>query len=203
MLFNIFSLLSLVISEKSSTFASNMSDFTTELKKLHILSGAEFSRQVERIALRKEFHPLDTDKDIFTVGGEKSDDYQKLIEAARKAVEFGYQVYILPNPNDIRTPDFILVKKGVYRLYDLKTVFGKSSIGGSLLDSIGQCNRILINMTRVYNTRRLAYAIKRYFEINEKAVEVLIFKGGKHISVKRPMVVGETFFLMFKKAYER
>lgn len=203
MLFNIFSLLSLVISEKSSTFASNMSDFTTELKKLHILSGAEFSRQVERIALRKEFHPLDTDKDIFTVGGEKSDDYQKLIEAARKAVEFGYQVYILPNPNDIRTPDFILVKKGVYRLYDLKTVFGKASIGGSLLDSIGQCNRILINMTRVYNTRRLAYAIKRYFEINEKAVEVLIFKGGKHISVKRPMVVGETFFLMFKKAYER
>ena len=203
MLFNIFSLLSLVISEKSSTFASNMSDFTTELKKLHILSGAEFSRQVERIALRKEFHPLDTDKDIFTVGGEKSDDYQKLLVAARKAVEFGYQVYILPNPNDIRTPDFILVKKGVYRLYDLKTVFGKASIGGSLLDSIGQCNRILINMTRVYNTRRLAYAIKRYFEINEKAVEVLIFKGGKHISVKRPMVVGETFFLMFKKAYER
>lgn len=134
MLFNIFSLLSLVISEKSSTFASNMSDFTTELKKLHILSGAEFSRQVERIALRKDFHPLDTDKDIFTVGGEKSDDYQKLIEAARKAVEFGYQVYILPNPNDIRTPDFILVKKGVYRLYDLKTVFGKASIGGSLLD---------------------------------------------------------------------
>ena len=55
-----------------------MSDFTTELKKLHILSGAEFSRQVERIALRKEFHPLDTDKDIFTVGGEKSDDYQNL-----------------------------------------------------------------------------------------------------------------------------
>ena len=157
-----------------------MSDFTTELKKLHELSGAEFSRQIERIALRKEFHPLDTD-----------------------SVEFGYQVYILPNPNDTRTPDFILVKKGVYRPYDLKTVFGKASVGGSLLDSIGQCNRILINMTREYNTRRLAYAIKRYFEINEKAVEVLIFKGGKRISVKRPMVVGETFFPMFKKAYER
>jgi hypothetical protein len=193
----------LAVSLKSITFATIMSDFTTELKKLHELSGAEFSRQVERIALRKEFHPLDTDKDIFTVGGEKSDDYKKLLVAARKAVEFGYHVYILPNPNDTRTPDFILVKKGVYRPYDLKTVFGKASVGGSLLDSIGQCNRILINMTREYNTRRLAYAIKRYFEINEKAVEVLIFKGGKRISVKRPMVVGETFFPMFKKAYER
>lgn len=178
-------------------------DITTELKKLHQLSGAEFSRQIERIALRKEFHPLDTDNDIYTVGGEKSDDYKRLLVAARKAVEFGYQVYLLPNPNETRTPDFIFVKKGVYRPYDLKTVSGKSSVGGSLIDSIGQCNRILLNMTRDYNTRRLAYAIKRYFEINDKAVEVLIFKGGKHISVKRPMVTGETFFPMFKKAYER
>ena len=137
------------------------------------------------------------------MGGEKSDDYQRLLVAARKAVEFGYQVYILPNPNDTRTPDFILVKKGVYRPYDLKTVFGKASVGDSLLDSIGQCNRILINMTREYNTRLLAYAIKRYFEISEKAAEVLIFKGGKHISVKRVIAMRDDFFHKFKKVYER
>ena len=50
-----------------------MNDFTAELAKLHQLSGADFSRQVERIALRKEFHPLETDENIFSVGGEKSD----------------------------------------------------------------------------------------------------------------------------------
>ena len=193
MLFNIFSLISLVVSEESSTFASIMSDFTTELKKLHELSGAEFSRQVERIALRKEFHPLDTDPEIFTVGGQKSDDYQRLLVAARKAVEFGYRVYFLPNPTGTRTPDFILVKKGVYRTYDLKTVFGKASVGDSLLDSIGQCNRILVNMTREYNTRSLVFAIERYFEVSENALEVLIFKGGKHISVKRNMASDPAF----------
>ena len=180
-----------------------MSDFTTELKKLHELSGAEFSRQVERIALRKEFHPLETDPNIFTVGGEKGDDYQKLMAAARKAVDFGYRVYLLPNPTEIRTPDFILVKKGVYRTYDLKTVFGKASIGDSLLDSIGQCNRILINMTREYNTRSLVFAIERYFEVSEKALEVLIFKGGKHISVKRNMASDPAFLPKFKRIYER
>ena len=180
-----------------------MNDFTTELKKLHELTGAEFSRQVERIALRKEFHTLDTDPEIFTVGGDKSDDYQRLLVAARKAVEFGYRVYFLPNQTGTRTPDFILVKKGVYRTYDLKTVFGKASVGDSLLDSIGQCNRILINMTREYNTRLLAYAIKRYFEISEKAAEVLIFKGGKHISVKRVIAMRDDFFHKFKKVYER
>ena len=61
-----------------------MNDFTAELAKLHQLTGAEFSRQVERIALRKEFHPLETDENIFSVGGEKSDDYQNLLIAARE-----------------------------------------------------------------------------------------------------------------------
>ena len=57
------------------TFAIIMNDFTAELAKLHQLSGAEFSRQVERIALRKEFHPLDSDSEIFSVGGERCISY--------------------------------------------------------------------------------------------------------------------------------
>ena len=185
------------------TFAIIMNDFTAELAKLHQLLGAEFSRQVERIALRKEFHPLDTDPEIFTVGGEESDDYQNLLMAARKAVEFGYKVYMLPNPRETRTPDFILYKKGVYRTYDLKTVFGKSSVGNSLLDSIGQCDSILINMTTEYNTRQLALSIKKYFEVNKKAIEVMIFKGGKRIIVKRALAANSDFLRMFIKVYER
>ncbi len=185
------------------TFAIIMNDFTAELAKLHQLSGAEFSRQVERIALRKEFHPLDSDSEIFSVGGEESDDYQNLLMAARKAVEFGYKVYMLPNPREIRTPDFIFYKKGVYRTFDLKTVFGKSSVGDSLLDSIGQCNCILLNMTTEYNTRQLAFAIKRYFETNDKALEILIFKGHKRIPIIRSIVNNRHFFAIFKKAYEQ
>ena len=45
---------------------------------------------------------------------------------------------------ETRTPDFIFEKKGVYRAYDLKTVFGKASVYSSLQDSIGQCNRIFL-----------------------------------------------------------
>ena len=180
-----------------------MNDFTAELAKLHLLTGAEFSRQVERIALRKEFHPLETDPEIFTVGGEKSDDYQNLLMAARKAVELGYKVYILPNPREIRTPDFIFVRKRAYRLYDLKTVYGKSSVLDSLLESIGQCNRILLNLTVEYNTRSLAFAINKYFEVNPKAIEVLVFKGHKQVAVNRSMATKPDFFLTFRRLYER
>lgn len=180
-----------------------MNDFTSELAKLHLLSGADFSRQVESIALRKEFHPLETDKDIFTVGGENDQDYQNLLTAARKAVEFGYKVYILPNPRETRTPDFILIRKKSFRVYDLKTIYGKSSVANSLIDSIGQCNRILLNLTVDYNTRSLAFAINKYFEANAKALEVLIFKGRKKISINRSMATKPDFFLTFRRLYEK
>ena len=193
----------MILNEKWLPLHIVMSNFTEELAKRHQLSGADFSRHVESIALRKEFHPLETDKDIFTVGGEKDQDYQNLLTAARKAVEFGYKVYILPNPNKTRTPDFILSKKGVYRIYDLKTVFGKSSVEESLHSSIGQCDSILLNLTIEYNTRRLALAIKSYFEVNEKAIEVLILKGRKRVLVKRSLALNSNFLRMFIKLYER
>ena len=178
-------------------------DITQELALLHTLSGEDFSRQVEKIAHRGEFHLIDGETEIYSVGGEQSDDYQNLLVAARKAVEFGYRVYMLPNPRNIRTADFIFEKKGIYRLYDLKTVFGKSSVEQNLLDSIGQCNRILLNMTREYNTRSLAFAIEKYFEVNDNAVEVLIFKGRKHLSVKRHYVIANDFLPKFRRLYER
>ena len=178
-------------------------DIASVLAKLHELTGAEFSRQVERIAKRKEFHPLETDKDILTAGGKQSDDYENLLQAARKAVEFGYRVYLLPNPTEIRTPDFIFEKKNTFRVYDLKTVFGRSSVGQSLIDSIGQCNRILLNIQTDYNTRLLISDITKYFEANPSGVEVLIFKGRKRISIDKFVLNHPSFYRLFKKRYEK
>ncbi len=120
-----------------------------------------------------------------------------------KPLNMGIGSLILPNPRETRTADFIFEKKRTYRMYDLKTAFGKASIGQNLLDSIGQCNRVLINMTTGYKTRSLAFAIKKYFEVNSKAVEVLIFKGRKRISIDRFIATNDDFFSIFKKSYER
>lgn len=178
-------------------------DIASELAKLHELKGAEYSLQVERIALRKEFHPIVNEKGIYSTGGKQSDDYENLLQAARKAIEFGCKVYLLPNPIVIRTPDLILEKKGVYRVYDLKTVFGKSSAGQNLLDSIGQCNRILMHIQPDYSTRLLTSDIKTYFEVNKEAIEVLIFKGKKRLSVNRRLTQNPSFYSVLKKMYEK
>ena len=91
------------------------------LALLHELKGVDFIKQLRLITERREFRPLETDPQIYSVGGERSNDYESLINAARKAVQHGYTVYILPNPKGIRTADYIFVRKGVLRLFDLKS----------------------------------------------------------------------------------
>ena len=113
------------------------------------------------IALSGVFHPIEDEKDIYTTGVLRNDDVQNLLVAARKAVEFGYKVYILPTPKGMRTPDFILEKK---------------------------------------NT--LTSDIKCYFETNKNASEVLIFKGGKRISIVRRHAANPAFYSVLKKLYE-
>ena len=180
-----------------------MSDIATELAKLHTLTGADYSRQVERIAQMGVFHPLEGEIDILIAGGEQHADFGNLLNAARKAVTHGYKVYILPNPKGIRTADFIFEYKRIYVVYDLKTVQGKGSAGTRLLESIGQSNRILLHMATNYNARLLASDIRMYFEANDKALEVLIFKGKKKLSVTRRFTMNPMFNRLFRKVYEK
>lgn len=82
-----------------------------ELQELHYLKGAQFINQLKLIIYYGEFHPVEGETNIFSAISEQSDDFDNLINAARKAVEHGYRVYILPNPRSCRTADFILRRK--------------------------------------------------------------------------------------------
>ena len=178
-------------------------DIAQELARLQELPGAEFARQVERIARRAEFRPIEGETDIYLADGSHGEDFDNLLNAARKAVGHGYRVFILPNPKGIRTADFILERKGKYRLYDLKTIHGKSSARNRLIESIGQSNHVLLNMISDYNARLLAKDIIAYFNANPQGVEVMIFKKGKLMSVTRKSVEGATFVKSFIQSYYR
>ena len=178
-----------------------MNDISLELAKLRILTGADFIRQLKLIVSSGEFRPVEGEKDIFSVGGENGEDYDNLMNAARKAVEHGYRVFLLPNPKGIRTADFIFERKGVYKMFDLKTITGKSSVSTRLMESIGQTNHVVLNMATDYEPRLLAKDIQAYFESNRDAREVLILKGLKFLSVSRRFVEGNDYVKMFMKRY--
>ena len=176
-------------------------DLNTLLEDLHVAFGSGFVYTLKQITSHNEFKQLEGETEIYAVGGENSEDFANLINAARKAVEHGYRVYILPNPKNIRTADFIFERKGVYKMFDLKTIMGKSSAENRLLESIGQTNHVLLNMATDYEPRLLAKDVKTYFEVNKNAREVLIIKGNKFLSVSRQFDEGKDYFKMFIKRF--
>ena len=177
--------------------------FAVELQDLHYLKGASFINQLKLIINSGEFFPIEGEPGIFSAISDQSDDYDNLIKAARKAVEHGYRVYLLPNPKGIRTADFIFVRKGVLKLFDLKTIAGRNSVDNRLSESVGQTNRVLLHMTADYNPGTLARSIKRYFELNPYAREVLVYKGKKQISVTRKSLEDTNFFRTFIRRYAK
>ena len=178
-------------------------DITDELILLKTLEGAAFGSKLKEIAARKEFRALDGEPFIYTVGSSTDPDYPSLLMAARKAVEHGYRVFMLPNPHGVKTADYILERRGVYKLFDLKNISGKNIVLTRLYESSEQANRALLNMPAGYSTRLLAADIKNYFEGNGKALEVLLFKGKCEVSVFRRLALSKRFYTEFKKLYER
>ena len=178
-------------------------DLDVLLAELHHAKGAYFVSLLKEIASHGEFRLVENENNIFFTGGESSEDFQNLLNAARKAVEQGYKVFILPNPKGIRTADFIFERKGVYKMFDLKTISGKSSVENRLKESIEQTNRVLLHLTVDYNPSSLARSIKRYFEYNTNACEVLVFKGKKQLSITRRTLDDKHFFQTFIRRYSK
>lgn len=176
-------------------------DLDTLLEDLHTLHGSAFVTQLKYIAAHRAFTPINGETGIYSVGGEQDADFENLLNAARKAVEHGYRVFILPNPKGIRTADFIFERKGVFKMFDLKTIMGKSSAVNRLLESIGQTYHVLLNMATDYDPRLLAKDVRTYFEVNKDAREVLIMKGNKCLSISRQFVEGKDYVKMFMKRY--
>ena len=178
--------------------AQDRADIADMVKQLGSLQGAEYAKQAMLITRHKRFERIE--KHIYSATG-KGGDYDRLISAARKAVEWGYDVYLLPNPGGTASADFILVKRGVYKVFELKTISGKSSVGNRLFSSREQARRVFLNMSGNYNTRNLAADIKAYFEQNDKALEVLVVAGGKKVSIERDFALSKTFYQTFRKYF--
>lgn len=80
---------------------------------------------------------------------------------------------------------------------------GTGSIGTRLEESIGQTNRVFLNLATTYPTNRMTTEIKQYFEANNEALEVLVAVGKKMVSVDRDQVLDRNFHKHFRRKIEQ
>ncbi len=193
-----------VLGKVNDKSTKNKGDIASELSKLHELKGKEYNQQLQSITEMNVFKPHPEVKNVFWTGNTKDPDLQPLLAGAKKlTADKDIKVFILPNPGSGRTNDYIVVRKGIYKDYDLKTITGEHSAGNRLSESIGQTRRVVMNMCTDYNPRTLAGEIKGYFNDNNDAIEVLILKGKRRITVNRKTVESNNYVQMFLKIWRK
>lgn len=172
-----------------------------KLRSLLSEKGRELTRLLREIVASRRFKEVEGHDGVRSAISDKDPDYQPLVACADKAVAHGYNVAMLPNPNGIRTPDFILYNGKFIAAYDVKTISGQNSVGNRLSESIGQTNRVILNMATTYNARSLARDLRSYFEANKDGVDVVIFKGGAMIRIDKATALSRNFIPQFIRQY--
>ena len=181
--------------------AHEEASLSDKLRALLTEKGRELTRILREIVASRRFKEVEGHSGVRSAIDQSDPDYAPLVACADKAVTHGYNVVMLPNPKGFRTPDFILYNGKFIAAYDVKTISGQNSVGNRLNESIGQTNRVILNMATTYNARALAKDLRSYFEANKDAVEVLIFKGGAQLSVTRKLCSQRNFIGNFVKQY--
>lgn len=136
---------------------------------------------------------------IYCAINKKSNDYDSLLSFAKKyiAIHRNAEIYILSNPEGIKSMDIIIKEKNFLSAYELKTITGKNSINHRLNESITQSCRVIINLAVDYNIRNLYSEIKKHFYKHKNALEVIIFKGKKEIKIDRNLMTEAKFRKLF------
>ncbi len=127
----------------------------------------------------------------------------KNIQMARKMADNGYDCYLLSNPNNTKSADFIFVKKGKVLYTEGKLSTGKSSLDHNLSKGGRQAERILIDMTGTDDTNYIASQLQKAFEKNGGLKEVMLLKGKRMILVTADTASQKDFSNKFKKIWER
>ncbi len=171
-----------------------------KLRALENASTSEYGRIIKSIISDKAFKAMEGHKGVYAM---PSSELEPLLKVADRATSFGNTVYIMPNPHGVRSMDYVFVRGNVVRTYDLKSIQGQNSVRNRLEESIGQSRRVLLNMETDYRPRQLIGDIKYYFETYDKAVEVLIYKGRKAISIEREYFGSKDYMNRFLREWAK
>lgn len=127
----------------------------------------------------------------------------KNLNIAKKLTHNGYDVYLLSNPNSIKSADFILIKNDKLYYAEGKTMNGVNSLDTMLSKGASQSDRIVIDIIGTNDVRYISREVKFAFQQNKDLREVLLLKGSRVISFNRKASTSKNFEKAFKNEWNK
>lgn len=134
----------------------------------------------------------------------KQGEMPKNLDLAKKVSHNGYDMYLMSNPSDSKSFDFIAKDRKTGMLYALegKTFNGENTLGHLIANGSKQSDRVLIDIIGNTNTKYVYKEAKAGFENNLALSELWLLKGGRLIKVNRALFLSNKSEKRFKKIWE-
>lgn len=193
-----------VMTKEFTTLLNNYYRATSNKEKVAILKQIKSSLPFERL----NYHST-KDNSIYGIGMKDFDrkltekEMPKNLALAKKALAHGYDVYLLTNPNDIKSADFLFEKKNKIFYVEGKTATGKNSLIHNLNSGATQSERVAVDIVGNKNTRYIFGVIKQAFNQEKTLQEIILFKGGKMVNVARHDILSSKSEKIFRKKWEQ
>lgn len=132
-----------------------------------------------------------------------SDEFPGNLSLARKLMANGYDVYMLGNPNGIRSADFIATKKNMVYYLEGKTFNGTNTLDHLLSKAAHQADKVVVDIVAQTEVTYLSSIIRLSFEKNTNLNEMVLFKGSRMIITTRQQVEEKQFEHKFRKIWAK
>ena len=133
----------------------------------------------------------------------KKGEMPKNLDMARKLLKHGYDVYLMPNPSESSSFDFIVKDKNG-KLYSIE---GKAFNGENTLDHLidkgsKQATRVVIDVIGNDNTKYIEDRVTEGFKDNASLEELWLLKGSRLIKVTRQAAESKRFSERFARQWK-
>ncbi len=158
--------------------------FSTNREKIAVLKWIVEQQQFTEI---KRF--TEDENAIFTLNENEYDEIlkngemPKNLQIAQKFVKNKFDVFLLSNPSNTKSADFIIRKKGKLFYVEGKTSSGGSALTTRLFDGAKQSDRIALNLMKTSSIKSIATSLKKAFEKNPYLKTIYLFKNSDMIVI--------------------
>ena len=115
------------------------------------------------------------------------------LQIAQKFVANGYDVFLLANPHNTKSADFIIRQRNKIFYVEGKTSSGGSALSVRLSEGAKQANRIAINFSIIPQFHDLYHQTRKAFENNESLTNLYIFKGSVLVEINKDIALSPKY----------
>jgi len=130
-----------------------------------------------------------------------SGEMPKNLEIAQKFVRNKYDVFLLSNPSNCKSADFIIRQKNLLYYVEGKTFNGNNSLDHLFEKGCQQSEIVVINIVGDKTTNYLKKEIKRAFVQLTNLHEIMLFKGTRLIRISRSIATSKHFYDDFARIW--